>query len=68
MTRPRGMTIKQLNDILNDMRKIYDFEDNITHITNMTDMLTESNSCIEITTFDAATGVYITMQKGAEKE
>jgi hypothetical protein len=62
------MTIKQLYGIIDDMRKIYDFEDDETHITNMLDMPSESMNCLEITTFDAATGVQITMQKGAERE
>lgn len=68
MTIPRGMTIKQLYGIIDDMRKIYDFEDDKTHITNMLDMPSESINCLEITTFDEATGIQITMQKGAERE
>ena len=67
MTIPRGMTIKQLYGIIDDMRKIYDFEDDKTHITNMLDMPSMAVNCLEITTFDAATGVQITMQKGAER-
>ena len=67
MTRPRGMTIRQLNNIIKDMRKIYDFEDDKTHITNMLDMPSEAMNCLEITTFDETTGVQITMQKGAER-
>lgn len=67
MTRPRGMTIKQLCGIMDDMRKIYDFEDDKTYITNMLDILSETMNCLEITTFDEATGVQITMQKSAER-
>ena len=68
MTQPRGMTIRQLNNIIIDMRKIYDFKDDETYITNMLDMRSECISCFEITTFDETTGVRITMQKGAERE
>lgn len=67
MTIPRGMTIKQLYGIIDDMRKIYDFKNDETHITNMLDMPSMAVNCLEITTFDEATGVQITMQKGAER-
>lgn len=67
MTIPRGMTIKNLYDIIDDMSKVYAFRDDETYITNMLDMRSECISCFEITTIDEATGVQITMQRGIER-
>ena len=62
----RGMTIKQFNEILNDMRSIYPFRDEFTSLDEFTDLRTGSNRQVCIHTIDDKTGVEIVLCKGVD--
>lgn len=62
----RGMTIKQFNEILDVMRSIYPFEDELTSLDEFTDLRTGSNRQVCIHTVDDKTGVEIVLCKGAD--
>lgn len=66
MNRVRGMTIKQFNEILNDMRSVYPFRDEFTSLDEFTDLRTGSNRQVCIHTIDDKTGVEIVLCKGAD--
>jgi hypothetical protein len=66
MNRVRGMTIKQFNEILNDMRQIYNFRDEFTSLDEFQDLRTGSNRQVCIHTIDDKTGVEIVLCKGAD--
>lgn len=65
MTRVRGMTLKQFNDVLEEMRTIYPYNPETTRLGDLTDMLYNDNlRQVEIITTDEATGVQIVLSKG----
>lgn len=66
MNRVRGMTIKQFNEILDDMRSIYPFRDEFTSLDEFADLRTGSNRQVCIHTIDDKTGVEIVLCKGAD--
>lgn len=67
MLRVRGMTIKEFNDILNDMHSIYPFKPESTQIVSLEDIRTNTIRQVEILTTDEDTGVDIVMTKGIER-
>lgn len=64
MIRARGMTIKEFNDLLNDMHKVYPFKPEKTHLGDLRDVYTDAIRKVEIMTTDEETGVDIIMAKG----
>ena len=66
MNRVRGMTIKQFNEILNDMRSVYPFRDEFTYLDEFTDLRTGSDRQVCVHTIDDKNGVEIVLCKGAD--
>lgn len=66
MTNVRGMTLQQFYDVLEDMRKIYPFEADKTHLGNFRDLPSDSMRNVEIITRDEKTGVQIVLSKGVD--
>lgn len=64
MTRVRGMTLKQFNDVLEEMRTIYPYNPETTRLGDLNDMCTDSLRQVEIITTDEATGIQIVLSKG----
>lgn len=64
MNKIYGMSIKQFNDVLEEMRQIYKFDDNETYIGELRDSITNHQNNVEIITKDPATGIQIIMSKG----
>lgn len=64
MNRVRGMTLKQFNEVVEDMRSVYKFKNENAILNNLIDLRTGANMEVEIHTVDEKTGVFITMQKG----
>ena len=64
MTRVRGMTLKQFNDVLEEMRTIYPYNPETTRLGDLMDMCTDSLRQVEIITTDEATGIQIVLSKG----
>lgn len=56
------MTIKQLKDVIEEMKSIYPFDDEKTHITTR-DVRTCVNNRLTISTTDEKTGISILMDK-----
>ena len=54
MTNVRGMTLQQFYDVLEEMRKIYPFEADKTHLGNFRDLPSDSMRNVEIITRDDA--------------
>ena len=64
MTNVRGMTLKQFNDTLEEMRTIYPFKDEKTRLGELKDLCSDSLRQVEIVTTDEETGIQIIMSKG----
>ena len=64
MNNVRGMTLKQLNDVLDEMYKIYPFKPETTRLGDFRDLTTDSLRQVEIVTIDDATGVQVVLAKG----
>lgn len=64
MTNVRGMTLKQFNDTLEEMRTIYPFKDETTRLGELRDLNSDSLRQVEIVTTDEETGIQIIMSKG----
>ena len=57
------MTIEKINEVLNEMRTIYPFDDKETYI-QLGDLISGQRSdLVDITTKDKKTGITITMSK-----
>lgn len=63
----RGMTIQEFNDVLNDMHKVYPFENDKTRIGDIYNPVDNCYNRVEIQTKDEETDVVIIMSKGVEK-
>lgn len=63
MNNVQGMSITQLNNTLDDMRKVYKFDDDKTYFASMHDILSDRQTHVEIISKDDATGVKIVMSK-----
>ena len=68
MNRIQGASIQELNDALEEMRKIYKYDVKKTYFGSMSDELDRSQTHVEINTKDPETGVYIIMQKKITKK
>lgn len=66
MNRVRGMTIKQFNEILNELRSVYNFKDELTRLDDFSEPETRYNRKVSIYTVDEKTGVEVHLSKGAE--
>lgn len=66
MNNVRGMTIKQLNDVLDEMHTIYPFKPETTRLGDFRDMNMNTLRQVEIFTTDEATGIEIIMAKGVD--
>ena len=67
MNNVRGMTIKEFNDVLNEMHCIYPFKPETTHLGDLRDIITDAIRQVEIITTDEETGIKIVMAKGVER-
>ena len=67
MTNVRGMTIKEFNDVLNEMHVIYPFKPETTHLGDFKDVMFDSLRQVEIVTTDEETGIKIIMAKSVER-
>ena len=67
MNNVRGMTIKQLNDVLDEMHTIYPFKPETTRLGDFRDMVMDTLRQVEITTTDEATGIQIVLVKGVDR-
>lgn len=68
MNRVYGMTLKQFDDVIQEMKSIYPFEDDKAYIGNLHEMSTDMPSQVEIHTKDEKTGIKIVMLKGVDLE
>ena len=59
----RGMTLKQFNDTVEEMRTIYPFEDDKTRICELYDLPSDELRKVEIITMDKRTNTRIIMSK-----
>ena len=66
MNRVSGMTIKQFNESVEEMRTVYKFNDESARIEDFHDMQTGFNRQVCIHAIDDKTGVEIVMCKGAK--
>lgn len=60
------VTVKQYKDLLEEMKKVYPYEDEKTNINYMFDMISRYPN-LEIQTKDEKTGVIIVMSKQFEE-
>ena len=66
MNDVRGMSLKQFNHVIEEMRKLYPFTDNHTYISNLRDEISNSQKRVEIITIDEPTGIQIVLSKGVD--
>lgn len=66
MNDVRGMSISQFNQVLDEMRTVYAFDENETYLSNLSDLLTSSQRRVEIVTQDKKTGIQIVMSKAVK--
>lgn len=67
MNNIKGMSVKQLNTILDEMRTIYPFKDEDAYLGNLRDIITEQPRQVEIYTKDEQTGISIILAKGVHE-
>lgn len=67
MNNVRGMTLKQFNDVLDEMHTIYPFELDKTRLGELHDLNMDAHRRVEIITEDEKTGITIVMAKGVER-
>lgn len=68
MNNVRGMTLKQLNDVLDEMHTVYPFKPETTRLGDFRDICAgDISNQVEIVTTDEATGVNIIMTKGVDR-
>ena len=66
MTRLRGMTVAQMKELVEDMRKVYSFSDDKAKIVDTHDLTTSSNTLLELYVHDEKNDVDIRMSKGVD--
>ena len=66
MTRLRGMTVAQMKELVEDMRKVYSFSDDKAKIVDTHDLMTNSNTLLELYVHDEKNDVDIRMSKGVD--
>ena len=67
MNNVRGMTLKQLNDTLDQMHTVYPFKPETTRLGDFRDIQMDASRQVELFTVDEATGVNIIMTKGVDR-
>ena len=68
MTNLRGMTIKQLNNVLDEMHTVYPYKPETTRLGDFRDIVMDAIRQVEIVTTDEATGIQIVMTKGVGQD
>ena len=63
MIKVRGMTIKEFNDVLDEMHGVYPFKPETTRICDLNDPRFNVPRHVEIYTVDEKTGVDIVLSK-----
>lgn len=58
-----GLTVEELFNILEEMRGIYPYKNDKTHVANRLDYATNEYRMVELLTVDEKTGVTIHMSK-----
>ena len=66
MNNVRGMTLKQLNDTLDQMHTVYPFKPETTRLGDFRDIRMDASRQVELFTVDEATGVNIILTKGVD--
>ena len=61
-------TVKQFLDALEEMREVYQFDDEKTRIVTYDIVTPRINDCLQVSTIDEKTGIYICMSKHIEVE
>jgi hypothetical protein len=64
MNDVKGMSLSDFNAVIEEMRGIYPFKNNKTYLSNLRDMISNSQRRVEIITTDEKTGVNIVLSKG----
>lgn len=64
----RGITVKQFKDTLETLRKVYNFDDEKTRLSDCVDASTGGIGEVEIITTDEETGVSVILAKSVEAE
>ena len=68
MIRCNGMTLRQFNETIEQMRTIYSFSDNNTRLMDLEDLRFKGARQVEIITKDERTGIDIIMRKIVERD
>lgn len=68
MTDLRGMTIREFNDTLAEMKTIYDFDPDKTKLGDTRDPRANEHRRVEIYTTDEKTGIDIMLAKHVGRE
>lgn len=63
MGRISGMTIKQFNDVIKDMKTIYPFEDDKARLADTRDVISCAERHVEVLVKDERTDITIVMSK-----
>ena len=66
MNEVRGMSLSQFNQVIDDMRTIYPFDEKETYLSDLRDNISNSLRKVEIITKDKKTGVDILMSKAVD--
>ena len=61
-------TVKQFLDALEEMREVYQFDDEKTRIVTYDIVTPRINDCLQVSTIDEKTGIAIVMCKDIEKQ
>ena len=67
MTNVQGMTLKQLNDVLDEMHTVYPFEPDKTRLGDFRDINMAASRQVQIVTTDESTGISIVLTKGVDR-
>lgn len=68
MTRLKGMTISQFNGLVEDMRKVYPFEDDKTTIVDTRDECWDAHMRLDIRTYNEEHDVHVRLSKGIDAD
>ena len=68
MTRLTGMTLKKFGELVEDMRKVYPFEDDKTTIVDTRDECWDAHMRLDIRTYDEEHDVHVRLSKGIDAD
>lgn len=68
MTRLTGMTLKKFGELVEDMRRVYPFEDDRTCIVDTRDEFWDAHRRLDIYTHDVENDVHIRLSKGIDED